>query len=222
MFGTISFNFFHQKKKKKRNSIRLDITFFLLLLIVSVFLFFFFFFFFFLLWIFSFYRSWWEKIINGGIITHRYKKYNTLYSFLESKILKVCERKMDRRMRMEIAILTHKLFSWPYHAVLSSRPHSTLLLLLVREVLNWGPAVGRCPSGAPCHSLLSATDQIFSGPKVRLTDWDPHSDSQYITWASTYIIAVHPHISVKARDCLRLFTQVRPVQRILVKTQYTT
>ena len=79
----------------------------------------------------------------------------------------------ERDRRRQTAILTHNFFSWPYHAVFSSRPHIALLLLLCRKVLKRRPVVGRCPREATSHSLtLSMTDRITYSRKLRLTqDW---------------------------------------------------
>ena len=60
------------------------------------------------------------------------------------------EQQMARGRWMETATLTHNFFSWPYYAVLSSRPHLALLLLGQR-VLNREPAVG-CITA--CHSAI--------------------------------------------------------------------
>ena len=112
-------------------------------------------------------------------------------------------------------MLTHNFFSWPYYAVLSSRPH--LEILLHSRVYStgrppWATLLALGPSGAPSHSLvLSVTDLVSSGRKLRLTqDWD----SPYLTWASAYILSNHPLISVQPCDCFRLFSKARLVQCI--------
>ena len=91
----------------------------------------------------------------------------------------------DGGRQRQTAILTHKFF-WPYHAVLFSRSYLALHLLLSR-----GYSIGsRCrpltQRGALSHCKL---DLIY----------------QFIT----------PTISDQPRDCFRLFTQMRPVQRNL-------
>ena len=69
------------------------------------------------------------------------------------------ETNRDGGRQMQPIILTHNYFFWPYHAVLSSRSHLALLLLLCRGILNWRPTVGLCPSGVSSHlpALLSLT-----------------------------------------------------------------
>ena len=54
----------------------------------------------------------------------------------------------ERGRRRQIAILTHNIFSWSYHAVLSSRSHLALLLLLDRGYSTWGLLWGAASSGA--------------------------------------------------------------------------
>ena len=65
-----------------------------------------------------------------------------------------CARDRDEceGRRRQTAILTHNFFFWPYHSVLSSRPHLALLLF-GRRTLTQRPTVGRYSSGAPSHSL---------------------------------------------------------------------
>ena len=57
----------------------------------------------------------------------------------------------------QITILTHNFFSWPYHAVLSSRPHLTLLLLLGRGYSTggtlWAALYDTAPAERPATCL---------------------------------------------------------------------
>ena len=48
------------------------------------------------------------------------------------------ERQMDGRRRIGTAIMTHNLFSWPYHAVLSSKPY----VFSSDETCSTGPRQG--------------------------------------------------------------------------------
>ena len=95
----------------------------------------------------------------------------------------------------QTAILTHNFFSWPYHAVLSLRPHLVLLLLLGRRYPTGGQGPQR---GAlnDCKLALTFTD----------SDWQAGICIYYYITSTT---------SDRSRDCLRLFTQVCPVQRNL-------
>ena len=93
----------------------------------------------------------------------------------------------DRRQR-QIAILTHNFFSWPYHAVLRSRPHLAILQLLGRRYSTWGLL------------LPQRRSQCASWVWLRTyTDSDLHTG-----------ISIHhfiaPMISDRPRDCFRLFT----------------
>ena len=98
----------------------------------------------------------------------------------------MCERDRWRQGDKDRHILTHNFFSWPYHAVLSSRPHLELLLLLCHGVLNQGPTVGRCSSG-----VLSVT-----------TSWDSKTatDSRallYISFRNNYTFLIN-HVTASA------------------------
>ena len=111
-------------------------------------------------------------------IEHKWRKnVCTLYSQKMSNLLQ-CER--DRRTetdgggRRQTAMLTHNFFfPQPYHAVLSSRSHLVLLLLLGRWLLNRKPAVelsvGGCPSGASNHSLAHSVTERISAATAKST-----------------------------------------------------
>ena len=62
----------------------------------------------------------------------------------------------------QTAILTDNFFfSWPWHAVLSSRPHLTLLLLLSQRCSiggNWG----QLPSAGRSHWLQASSDSVLT------------------------------------------------------------
>ena len=61
--------------------------------------------------------------------------------------------KRKRRKTKTAAKLTHNFFSRPYHAVISSKSHLALPLLLRLCVLNRRPAIGPLPIRTPSHSL---------------------------------------------------------------------
>ena len=88
---------------------------------------------------------------------------------------------------METATLTHNFFfSYPYHTVLPSRPHLSLLLL-GQGLLNWRPAVGRSVGHFPCGvpSRLLA----FQWPQAK-------TDTRHKAHTETaYILCGHLHIS---------------------------
>ena len=67
----------------------------------------------------------------------------SFYSFERGQISIV----WDRQRQRQTAILTHNFFSfsWPHHAVLSSRSHVTFLLLLRQRLPNQWPAHGSQP-----------------------------------------------------------------------------
>ena len=92
-------------------------------------------------------------LIKDETTTLDYKNI-TPFIPVEVKASLVWERKMEGRRRIQTVLLTHNFFSWPYHAILSSRSYLKLLVLLSRGVLNRRPAVGCCSSGAPSHSRL--------------------------------------------------------------------
>ena len=123
-----------------------------------------------------------------------FSSHQNIYDFILSWSQKLlwCER--DRRMEGDEDRLSYlpMTSSWP-----SFKHHLALHLLLGRDVLNQRHIVGRCPSGAPSHSLaLSTTDQISSGRNVRQTQ-DSHCPVSY------------EHISVQTRDRFYLFSLQR-------------
>ena len=77
-------------------------------------------------------------------------------------VKKIDGDKRWRRKTNQTTILTHNLFfSRQWHAVISSRRHLALLLLLKRRP-TMGPSVGRCPRRAPSNSLaFSVTNRFF-------------------------------------------------------------
>ena len=75
----------------------------------------------------------------------------------------------DGRRDTNTVILIHNFFSWPYHAVLSSRLHYVLLLLSRRGVLNQKTALSRS-AGRP------VTHWGSRGRKLRLTQ-DSHGQT---------------------------------------------
>ena len=92
-------------------------------------------------------------------------KIITLFILLGVKVSMVCVRQKDRGRRMEIAILTHNLFSWSYNTVLSSSPHIALLLLLGLVGHSTGsPLWTATPAAGGLHDYL-----FSSGWKLRLT-----------------------------------------------------
>ena len=113
----------------------------------------------------------------------------------------VCERQTDR----QTAILTYNFFSWPYHAVLFSRPHLALLLLL-----GQGMGITQTPlwTAAPGNRSPWLQDGSDSRLTLTPTDSNPHAGIciyHFIT----------PAISDQPLDCFGLFTLVRPVKRNL-------
>ena len=106
----------------------------------------------------------------------------TIYSWLGSKLLWVCERQINEGRQRQTAILTHNFFfSWSYHSVLSSRLHLACLLLL-----SWGGIQPETCSGL-LHHWGTLCDCLLSfGRKLRLTLI--LTDCLYLTWASAHII----------------------------------
>ena len=100
--------------------------------------------------------------------------------------LRQTDGQMDGERQRQTAILTHNyFFSWPYHTVLSSRPHLALLLLLGRGLLNWSPAVDRWLSGVASHLLA----HLWLTVSLLAASWD---------WRKTetpHISHEHLHIS---------------------------
>ena len=123
-------------------------------------------------------------IMNNGIILLCLQKYIGHFILRKGLNLCWCVRQTDGRgRRMETATLTHNFFfSWPYHAVLSSRLHLALLLL-GWGVFNRRSVVGHCPSGAPGDSLALPWTQ------AETDSWLTLPDCSYLTWTSTYIIS---------------------------------
>ena len=115
--------------------------------------------------------------------------------------------------RIKTAILTNNyLFSRPYHAIISSWPHSTLLLFSW-EVLNWRPSVGRFVGR--CSGALRDWSNLFwlqaeTDLKLRLTQ---NSDCLYLTWAYTYHFST-PTYFRSTTWLLHLFLHVHPLQII--------
>ena len=111
---------------------------------------------------------------------------------MDSKLL-WCGR--DRRRQGQTSLLTHNFFSIPYHAVLFSRSHLTLLLLLGQGYSAGGPLWAIASSGE-----LSVT---VSWHWLTLSPNDPNWQAGI---GMNYFIT--PTISNRSRDCFRLFTQV--------------
>ena len=80
------------------------------------------------------YIVWWRK--KEELQNFFIKIYTSFYSFKRGQISVVYWRETDGGRQWQTALLTHNFFSWPQHAVLSSRPHLAFLLLLGRG-LNW-------------------------------------------------------------------------------------
>ena len=82
------------------------------------------------------------------------QKCISLYSSWSQSFCRVWETQTDRD-EWRLSYWQHN-FSWPYHAVLSSRLHLALHLLLGwgGGLLNWWPAIGCCPNKMPSHSLV--------------------------------------------------------------------
>ena len=107
----------------------------------------------------------------------------------------------DRGRQRQTALLTHNFFSWPYHAVLPSRPHLTLLLLLGwgRVYSAWGLLLTAAPVGTLNDCKMGLTQLTLT-----LTDLG----------ICTYHFII-PTISDQPCDCFCLFTQVCPFYRNL-------
>ena len=129
------------------------------------------------------------------------KIYSSFYSFVRrSNVCSGRETDGDKRRQRQTAILSHNFhFSRQYHAMLSSRPHIALLLLLGRRVLNWRPLWA---------TSLTVTSSWDSNTHT-VSNWFEHSHIYHF---------IMPTISDQPRDCFRLFTQVHPVQRDLLLT----
>ena len=128
----------------------------------------------------------------------------TLYFPKVSNVLS-CDKQRQTEMeetKTDCHIDQNFFFSWPYHSVLSSKHQLTLLLL------NRGHSIGG-PQWATLWYAAQA-DRTYSGHILRWTQ-----DLLYLTLASSYITSQRPFISVQKRNCFRLFTQLRLVQRNL-------
>ena len=117
-------------------------------------------------------------------------KYIYVFLFFRegSNLFSERERQTETGRQRQTAILTHNFFSWPYKAVLSSRPHSAFLLPLDREFF-YGDAVVRCPSGVLSVTtswvwLKTHTDSKWLRPSRRHLNISFHNahDFRSITW----------------------------------------
>ena len=89
-------------------------------------------------------------------------------------------------------------FFWPYPALISSRPHLTLLLLLRQWVLNRRPALGSSVGSCPSWELLKThTDRLPLSVGIYIYHFKTLTHFHLITWLLPLF-----------------FPQVRPVQRI--------
>ena len=112
----------------------------------------------------------------------------------------VWERRTERRRQRQTAILTHNFFfSGPYYTKLSSKPHWVFLFLGQSTQLETA-ARQRAPS--------TTASWIWLGPSLTPTDSKPSHKHLHITLHNT-------HDFRSTMWLLRLFTQVRPVQRHL-------
>ena len=110
--------------------------------------------------------------IHGGrmTITLRYKNI-TLFILLGVKASVMWEKQMDGRKRIRTAISTSNFFSWPYHAVLSSRPHLALLLLNRRE-FDWKPTVGCSVDCSLNRALSHSLAHSWLAKSLLAASWD--------------------------------------------------
>ena len=101
----------------------------------------------------------------------------------------------------ELVILTHNFFSWPYHAVLSSR----LYVFSSDETYSTGPRQRAAWPSATMVLYLSTRLCC----KLALTPTNLHwlQLTEVLTWVS----AISFYNAHDFRDCFRLFSQVRPV-----------
>ena len=116
-------------------------------------------------------------------------------------------------------------FSWPYYAMLSSKPH-LVLLLLDRVVFNRKPAVGLCPSRAffvTARSFLTASWVWLKTHSDRLSRGHLYISShnthhlRSTTWLLPLIyircvlieeISAYPHVSEQGRMFLNIFYRI--------------
>ena len=96
------------------------------------------------------------------------------------------ETRRTEGIRMEMATLTHKFFSWPDYTVLSSRPHLALLFL-GQVVLNWRPSVGHCGT-----LRQQGTQLLADAPVIANWDW-PKTHTPYISYGHLHISLHNTH-----------------------------
>ena len=104
----------------------------------------------------------------------------------------------------QTAILTHNFFSWPYHAVLSSRPHLALLFL----------SQGYSTEGSERHSPPGGA---LSDCKLWLRPSLTPTDKQ----ASAFIISERPQLPINHVTVSLIYTGASMIYR-LGQGQYTT
>ena len=158
---------------------------------------------------FSSTHYWWLYILimYGRPTASSYKIYTSLFL---SKKLQWCVRETEIGRQIQTPILTHNFF---FAAMCNLQGLTSSLSTRGTQPVLGREAASPRSSG---HSSLSPDWTDYC--KLALTDWDPlHTETQdwpYLKWVYAYIISLRPHISVQSRDCFRLFSPVRPEQRI--------
>ena len=148
--------------------------------------------------------------MKENITIHGYKN-TILFILFRAKVSVVV-----RRRWMETATLINNFFSWPYHAVLSSRPHSALHLLLGRGVLKWWPAVCRWCSLRQTKSLLVASWY----PKAETATPRISRSHLHISLHNTHTFPFN-HVTVSTYFHMCVLCKYSPIDGS-VKTQYAT
>ena len=149
---------------------------------------------------------------NGRNTTLLYKNiYVLLFFRKESNLWNVWETQTKTGRQRQTAILTHNIFSWLYHAVLSSRPHLLLLQLLGQ---------GRTQPEARFQWLQPSTDsgtQIFQWPvpshgHMHISFHNAH-DFQSTTWLPSVYLHMFREISDWWLRSRVIIEQLSPLRR---------
>ena len=100
---------------------------------------------------------------------------------------------------METTILTHNFFSWPYHAVLSSKPHLALLLL-GRGYSTGSPLWSALWAAAPARRSVNRWRTRDRKLRLQNSNWQTAHISHghlHIAFHKTYTFPVN-HVIVSA------------------------
>ena len=112
--------------------------------------------------------SYWK---GSPLVPLKYGRQLSFTILLGVKSSVVCERQAHRGRRRQTGILTHNFFSWPNHAVLSSKPY----VISSDETYSNGPRQGS--SWIPASMVLYLPTRRTAASWHRLkthSDSDPH------------------------------------------------